>query len=60
VLVVVGGIQGARTLRHWVKSAQAQQRQLAAELAGKPRGKPPPKVAVDALFLRRLATIFKM
>ena len=62
VLVVLGGVQGARQLRKWVKSAQSEQKLLCNDLhAGRAaryrQGQP---IAVDKVFLKRLLTILSM
>ena len=60
VLVVLGGAAGGRQLRIWAKAAQKQQKQLCADVDQRPKGKPASKVAVDRVFVRRLAIIFRM
>jgi hypothetical protein len=60
VIVALGGLQGAVVLRRLVKQAQRQQKQLCADVDRRPRGAGSAKVAVDKLFFRRLAVIFRM
>lgn len=62
VAIVLGGIQGGRTLRSWVRAAQREQKRLCADVEkARPKGnKKAAKIAVDELFLRRLGTILTM
>lgn len=61
VVVVLGGIQGARQVKAWVKAAQKQQQLLCQEVNdSKPKGKASAKIAVNKLFFQRLLTILSM
>lgn len=57
VVLIGGGVAGARTLQAAVASAQREQRSMTKNL---PSTKSRQKIAVDALFASRLLTILKM
>ena len=62
---MLGGLQGANQLRRWVRAAQQRQRELLADISGKSAGTrarqgSPSRVAVDAVFFKRLTTILAM
>ena len=58
---MLGGVQGARQLRKWVKAAQGEQKLLCNDLHGRAaryrQGLP---IAVNKVFLKRLMTILSM
>lgn len=60
VLLIAGGVQGGRSLRALVKSAQREQRKLSGDINGRPRLKTGAKVAVNKLFFKRLLTILSI
>lgn len=60
VVLITGGVAGAKSLRSLVRAAREQQRELCRDVTTMRRGKPSAKVAVDAVFFRRLVTILKI
>lgn len=62
--VILGGAQGATQLHKWVKAAQAKQKQLIKDISSQQtaaaKQRTSAKVAVDAVFFKRLWTILSM
>ena len=60
MVVVLGGVGGARQIKKWVRQAQLQQKLLCHDINGKPKGRMAPRVAVDNRFFKRLLAILSM
>lgn len=60
ILVLAGGAASLRQLQAQLRAARKEQQGICEGLSAHSKRPPAPKVAVDAVFARRLLSILKM